>query len=83
MATLLPNLREHVEHYFKGVGHPYDPLFTNPISSTQLATDNQDVCYHARRFVKLISGITLLPPGLKDFTVCTIDYIKSLTVAKS
>ncbi|KAG2050827.1 hypothetical protein BDR06DRAFT_974252 [Suillus hirtellus] len=59
MATLLPNLREHVEHYFKGVRHPDDPLFTNLVSSTQLATDNQD----------LISGITLLPPGLKDFTI--------------
>ncbi|KAG1845060.1 hypothetical protein C8R48DRAFT_780068 [Suillus tomentosus] len=69
MATLLPNLREHVERYFKGVGHPDDPLFTNLVSSTQLATDNQDVCYRARRFVKLISGITLLPPGLKDFTI--------------
>ncbi|KAG2126900.1 hypothetical protein DEU56DRAFT_758730 [Suillus clintonianus] len=69
MATLLPNLREHVERYFKGVGHPADPLFTNLVSSAQLATDNQDICYRARRFVKLISGITLLPPGLRNFTI--------------
>lgn len=83
MAILLPNLREHMERYFKGVGHPSDPLFTNLISSTQLATNNQDVCYRARRFLKLISGITLLPPGLKDFTVCMLNHVKSLTFANS
>jgi hypothetical protein len=76
MAPLLPNLREHVERYFKGIGHPVDPLFTDLIGSARQAADNQDVCYRARRFVKLTSGITLLPLESTKFTVCLLYYFR-------
>jgi hypothetical protein len=74
MAALLPNLQEHVKRYFKGVGHPSHPAFTNVIASGQLDLDNQDSCYRVRRFVKLMSGISLLPSSKRSFTVCVFDY---------
>ncbi|KAG1852845.1 hypothetical protein DFJ58DRAFT_790111 [Suillus subalutaceus] len=69
MDILLPSLQEHLKRYFRGIGHPLHPLFAGVIEPAQRAIDNQDLCYRARRFIKLMSGISLLPSDDKSFTI--------------
>jgi hypothetical protein len=66
---LVVQLRSVFEHYFRGIGHPSHPQMADLVNEAQRDIDNADPAYRACRFVKLLSGVTLLPPPGQDFTV--------------
>ena len=68
-TPLVPQLRSVFECYLRGVGHPLHPQMSNLIDVAQRDIDNANPAYRACRFVKLLSGITLLPPPGQFFTV--------------
>ena len=77
MTDTKPKLVKAIERYFLGTGHPNVPLFNDIVAPTRFEADNKDPGYRAKRFVKMLSGISLLPPkGIKfivRFTNC-ISY---------
>jgi hypothetical protein len=70
LARLLPTFKRTIERYFRGHGHPRHPLIDPLVDPSTQSEDNQDPLYCARRFVKLLSGISLLPPNGIKFSVC-------------
>ncbi|KAG1724819.1 uncharacterized protein EDB91DRAFT_1255060 [Suillus paluster] len=66
---LVVQLRSVFEHYFCGIGHPPHPQMADLVNEAQRDIDNADPAYRACRFVKLLSGVTLLPPPGQDFTI--------------
>jgi hypothetical protein len=68
-TALLPKLRAALARYLCGKGHPSDPILEGLIDVQTWIEDNQDPSYCAHRFVKLLSGVTLLPPSDVLFAV--------------
>jgi hypothetical protein len=71
MVTMKPKLIKAVERYFSGRGHPDINLFNEMISPETRERDRLDAGYRARRFVKVLSGISLLPGNGATFIVCS------------
>lgn len=69
VAPLVLRFRNVLEGYLRGTGHPAHPLIEDLIDADQHAADDADPAYRARRFVKLLSGISLLPSSGHMFTV--------------
>jgi hypothetical protein len=65
LSPLLRSFKIAVERYLRGHGHPMDPSFAGLISSD----DTPDEHYRARRFVKVLSGVNLLPSTGHTFKV--------------
>ncbi|KAG1790759.1 uncharacterized protein HD556DRAFT_1445772 [Suillus plorans] len=66
---LVVQLRSVFEHYFRGIGHPQHPQMADLVNEAQQDIDNADPAYRACRFVKLLRGVTLLPPPGQYFTI--------------
>jgi hypothetical protein len=59
MSPMLESFQDAFYRYLRGSGHPNDPLFSAFTVQEGAAADPN---YRARRFVKVLSGIHLLPP---------------------
>jgi hypothetical protein len=69
-TELLPTLKRFVNRYLRGSGHPQHPRIDALVDPSTNAHDSGDPSYRARRFVKLLSGLSLLPPDGTKFSVC-------------
>lgn len=72
-SDLEPKLKVAFVWYFSGKGHikyeRIDKLIPNALILEQLATDNEDPLYYPKRFIKVVSGMDILPPKGISFTV--------------
>lgn len=67
---LIPQVRKAVEHYLRGTGHPF-PERARALAELETFDDeNNDPTLRARRFVKALSGLEMMPISGQAFTVC-------------
>src|SRR5271154_5937717 len=72
IQPLLPTIKEMFLRSLVGHGHPCREDVAGMISDVQINQDNQDPGYRARRLVKMISGLEILPTVPKIFAVSAI-----------
>lgn len=73
MSPLLRSFEDAFHRYLRGSGRPTDPSLAAFIMDDDAATDPN---YRARRFVKVLSGINLLPPTtLRIFKINLVQSI--------
>ncbi|KAG2127387.1 hypothetical protein BD769DRAFT_1775932 [Suillus cothurnatus] len=73
MSPMLESFQDAFYRYLRGSGHPNDPLFSAFTVQEGAAADPN---YRARRFVKVLSGIHLLPPTtLRLFKINLVQHI--------
>jgi hypothetical protein len=66
----LEKVKLAVERYLLGIGHPFPDRVHGLIDNETFQTDNTDPSYRARRFVKITSGLSMLPTdSQRKFTV--------------
>ena len=67
---LLSKVECMVVRYLLGKGHPFpDRVHGLVCKDSENGSASDDYCYRAQRFVKVLSGLPLLPPKSEIFTV--------------
>ena len=67
---LLSKVERMVARYLLGKGHPFpDRVHGLVCEDLENGFASDDCCYRAWRFVKVLSGLPLLPPKSEIFTV--------------
>lgn len=67
---LLSKVERMVARYLLGKGHPFpDRVHGLVCEDSESDSASDDHCYRARRFVKVLSGLPLLPSKSEIFTV--------------
>jgi hypothetical protein len=67
---LLSKVERMVARYLLGKGHPFpDRVHGLVCEDSEIGFASDDHCYRARRFVKVLSGLPLLPAKSEKFTV--------------
>jgi hypothetical protein len=58
-AHLMPRVKEAIKRYLRGIGHPHQARdFCDPKTYD---SENSDPSLRARRFVKVLSGLDMMP----------------------
>lgn len=73
MEPVVPRIKAALARYLRGTGHPVHPNFDadNLIDPATRELDDRDPGYRARRFVKLLSGLSYVPAYKTQlFKVC-------------
>lgn len=78
LTGLLEKVKLAVERYLLGRGHPFPTRVHGLIDEQTVQSDNLDPAYRARRFVKITSGLSMLPVDAhRMFTVKRLLFPQS------
>jgi len=75
LEPLVPTIKAMFSRYIVGHGHPSKEDITGMISDTQMDQDNRDPAYRAKRLVKMISGMQILPMTDRTFNIIIQERI--------
>lgn len=77
IGHFVPLIKKAVERYLRGTGHPHQAIeFCDPATFHR---ENSDPSLRARRFVKVLSGLEMMPVEERLFTVCFFNFILAIT----
>ena len=65
----LDKIKKAFSRYFLGKGHPYPDRVAGLILNDSFGEDQHDPLFHTQRFVKVTSGLAMLPSDDRRFKV--------------
>ncbi|KDR69131.1 hypothetical protein GALMADRAFT_215412 [Galerina marginata CBS 339.88] len=75
-AYLMPQIEEAVKRYLRGVGHPLSAISEDYCDLETFQSEKSDPSLRAKRFVKVLSGLEMLPvEEVKKFKVTIYEDV--------
>lgn len=69
----VPSLEEKiargVKRYLLGQGHPNKDMIVGLVGPEAVEKDAKDICFRAKRFLKITTGLLMLPPSGRKIRV--------------
>ncbi|KAF8151619.1 hypothetical protein B0H34DRAFT_801323 [Crassisporium funariophilum] len=82
METKLPDVELAVKRYLLGSGHPFPQRVAGLLDADTLARDRQDTVYRAQRLVKVMTGLSMLPPAGRTLLITIRDDVATMGGAR-
>jgi hypothetical protein len=67
---VLRDIRFCFERYLQGIGHPQQ--YSDLVSHETMEAERHDMTLHAKRFIKVTSGLNMIPTDRQHFEVWSI-----------